>query len=250
MTVHHIRSFETGAAMLNDRVLSARFVPYGKVANVVDVLDDGTIDRYREGFTRGVFGKQAATKERGNLARIQMRHLHDRSAGVGYLGHVIGLHEEDDGLYGEVSVIPSRADDVDSMLRNGVDGMSIEFQELRNGTTVDRDGVRWRNRAALWAVSLEPVGAFAGARVLSYRADGTAIDDTELDDDTPTDPPPPDEPPPPDDEPPGEDAEQWLASARERQAELDRRFRPRQLSEEERRLEALHDEAVAAYRSA
>lgn len=239
-----------------DHTLSARFVPYGEVADVFDRLPDGNVDRYREAFVPAAFARQAATRERGVLARIHMRHLHDRNEGIGFIGPVTALRDEPDGLYGDVHVISSRADDVDGLLRNGVDGVSIEFHSPKGGTT-ERDGVRWRSRAVLWAVSLEPQGAYSTARVLSYRDDGPD-DDDEVDDDDAT--LPPDPPITPVEAPDGPDAvvaaeraaaldPDYWAKAAERQAELDRQHRPVPKSEEELRLEALHDAAVASYHS-
>lgn len=263
--LHLVRSFTPSEMSFDDHVLSGRLVPYGEVADVADMLPDGTIDRYREGFELGAFARQATSRERGVLNRVSMRHLHDRGDGLGFLGHLTALREEADGLYGSVPVIASRAQDVDGLIRNGVDGLSIEFHSPKGGTN-ERDGVRWRSRAVLWAISLEPVGAYAGARVLSYREPMPGDEDDDEGDDATTPPVPPTTPvegtgdddgttKADDDETPEQaaqraamDADYWQRAAA-RQIELDAKHRPKVLTEEEARLEALHATTVAAYRS-
>jgi len=195
MAVPHLhRAFGLAADVdLTGRTLSARFVPYGVVADVVDVFD-GQAVRYREGFDPGAFAVQATSREPGVARRIAMRHLHGRGEGLGYLGSVSALHEQPDGLHGDVLLSPSRVDDVADLLAQGVDGVSVEFHSPAGGTQT-RDGVQWRTRAVLHAVSLEPQAAYVGAKVLSMRE---ATEVAELD--------------------------TWLAEERARQAELEQRF--------------------------
>lgn len=264
--MHLFRSFEPGQLTMDDHVLSGRLVPYNEVANVVDMLPDGTIDRYREAFDPGAFARQATSKERGVVNRITMRHLHDRADGLGFLGHASALRDMPDGLYGDVPIIASRVADVDGLIRNGVDGLSIEFHAPKGGTQ-ERDGVRWRTRAVLWAVSLVPVGAFGSARVLSFRDDGADDDDDEDEttNDETTDETTDDGARPvqvgdstgvaTEDDKPDEDDEKkraaldpaWLQQALQRQAELDAKYRPPVVPDHIREQEALHDAAMAAY---
>lgn len=159
------RSYVTQFEQKDDHMLTARFVPYDEVATVVDE-DAGQIDVYQEGFRPGAFSRQATIKEQGWLRRISMKHLHD--GGLGFIGQTQALHERDDGLYGDVSILSSKHRDVDELLSQGTDGISIEFHALRGGTKIE-NGVRWRTAAHLYAVTIEPVGAYAGAKVLSLR---------------------------------------------------------------------------------
>lgn len=165
-----VRAFATDVGYdANKRTLTGRFVPYGETARVADPLPDGSgLDVYDEGFRFGAFARQAQTVEPGNLARIGLVHSHD--GGLGFLGPVKRLAEEEDGLYGDVSVLRSKVDDVEDLLADGVDGLSIEFLERRGGTDVDRTGVRWRTSAHLIRIALEAKGAYAGARVMALRS--------------------------------------------------------------------------------
>lgn len=174
-----IRTFASKIEQLDDHVLSARYVPYGETAEVVELDALGRIDKYREGFRFGAFTRQAAITEPGWLRRIAMKHLHE--GGLGFVGQTQALHERDDGLYGDVSILSSKYADVDELLRDGTDGISIEFHALRGGTKIE-DGVRWRTAAHLYAVTIEPVGAYAGARVLSLRDTPEDVDDAIGDD--------------------------------------------------------------------
>jgi uncharacterized membrane protein YqiK len=73
-------------------------------------------------------------------------------------------------------IVRSKADDVEDLIQAGVDELSIEFRLPVKGinTEIDNDGVRWRTRAHLDGVALEPKGAYSTARVLQYRADKDA----------------------------------------------------------------------------
>jgi HK97 family phage prohead protease len=149
--------------------LTGRLVPYNQVTDVADLLPDGTHDVYREGFRPMAFNTQATSTEKGVIARIGLAHRHD--SGLGYLGPFASLREDEDGLYGDVSILRSKADDVEDLLANGVNELSIEFRVPQvNGTEVDDDGIRWRVKAHLDGVALEPKGAYDQAQVLAYRA--------------------------------------------------------------------------------
>jgi regulator of protease activity HflC (stomatin/prohibitin superfamily) len=79
------------------------------------------------------------------------------------------LRDEADGLHGDVRIMPTKADDLAALLDSGVDELSIEFRVPKADHTVEVDGVRWRVRAHLDQVALEPKGAYSQARVLAYR---------------------------------------------------------------------------------
>jgi HK97 family phage prohead protease len=166
----YLRAFPSDIQRSGPRQLTGRLVPYGVVADVLDELPGGQIDIYKEGFRFGAFGPQVNTRERGVFAKIGLIHRHD--GGLGYLGPFADLQEQDDGLYGNVSVLRSKADDVEDLLAAGVGELSVEFRLAKaNHTEIDDDGVRWRTRAHLDQVALEPRGAYTTARVLAYRAE-------------------------------------------------------------------------------
>ncbi len=165
----YLRAFPTQIERTGPRQLTGRLLPYNLPADVIDDLPDGRIDFYREGFRPGAFGPQVHTREKGVLSKISLIHRHD--GGLGYLGPFVALREAADGLYGDVAVLRSKADDVEDLLAAGVEELSVEFRlPPKNNTDIDGDGVRWRTRAHLDQVALEPKGAYHSAQVLAYRA--------------------------------------------------------------------------------
>jgi HK97 family phage prohead protease len=145
-------------------------VPYNVPTEVVDV-EAGKPEFYREGFRPGAFGSQLNSNSKGVIRKIGLIHRHE--GGLGYLGPFVALREAADGLYGDVSVLPTKAEDVGALLGEGIDELSIEFHLVgRSGNTeVDAAGVRWRTRAYLHQVALEPKGAYSQAQVLAYRSE-------------------------------------------------------------------------------
>jgi HK97 family phage prohead protease len=163
-----IRAFPTNIEQIGPRQLTGRLVPYGEVTNVLDDLPEGP-DIYQEGFRQGAFGPQVNTKAPKVIQRIGLVHRHD--GGLGYLGPFTALRELPDGLYGDIMIIRSKANDVEDLLSAGVDELSIEFRLPKGNdhTEIDAAGVRWRRRAHLDGVALEPKGAYSQARVLQFR---------------------------------------------------------------------------------
>jgi HK97 family phage prohead protease len=169
---HYIRAFPstvTATLTPKGRQLTGRLVPYDTVADVLDELPDGKLDIYREGFRRGAFAPQVGSREKGVVNRIGLVHRHE--GGLGYLGPFVALRDEPDGLWGDVTVLPTKADDVGTLLEAGITELSIEFRLPRGTNTVEQDGIRWRTKAHLDAVALEPRGAYRQAQVLAYRAE-------------------------------------------------------------------------------
>lgn len=165
-----VRAFATTLEQTGTRQLTGRFVPYDVDALVLDELPDGNVDIYREGFRRGAFAPQIDSREPAVLRRIGLVHTH--AGGLGYLGPVTALRDGDDGLWGDVAVLRSKANDVEDLMGAGVSELSVEFRLPKVGhTTVDDDGVRWRTRAHLDQIALEAKGAYTGARVLAFRAE-------------------------------------------------------------------------------
>lgn len=173
----HVRAVPTMISQLGPRLsngarqLTGRLVPYNEAADVLDILEGDDMDLYREGFRPGAFSLQVNAEAKNTRTRIGLIHRHD--GGLGYLGPFIALREAPDGLYGDVRILPTKGDDVAALLEDGVDELSIEFRLPRSGdhTVVDNEGVRWRTRAHLDAVALEPKGAYRSAQVMAYRAE-------------------------------------------------------------------------------
>jgi HK97 family phage prohead protease len=165
------RSKETGY-----KILTGRVVPYNEIATVVDYLATGA-DCYQEGFRPGAFKAQVESKKKGVFTKIGFIHRHE--GGLGYLGQFVHLREGPDGLWGDVQIQPSKVDDVEALLAAGVDELSVEFWptgDAMSHTHVDDQGVRWRVRAHLDRVALEPKAAYSTAQVLAFRAE---LDDRE-----------------------------------------------------------------------
>lgn len=165
----YLRAFPTMLQRTGARQLTGRLVPYNEATDVLDELPGGEMDIYREGFRPGAFAPQANTRAKGVLNKIGLVHRHD--GGLGYLGPFVALREQPDGLWGDVDVLRSRADDVEDLIAAGVDELSVEFRLPRANHTVEEGGVRWRTRAHLDNVALEPKGAYSGARVAAFRAE-------------------------------------------------------------------------------
>jgi HK97 family phage prohead protease len=166
-----VRAFPAQIERTGPRQLTGRLVPYDVPADVADELPDGGYDFYREGFRPGAFRAQTEGREKGSFSKISLVHRHDRG-GIGYLGPFLALREEADGLYGDVAIVRSKADDVQDLLDNGVGDLSVEFRlPLVDHTEIGDDGVRWRTRAHLDQVALEAKGAYTSAQVLAYRAE-------------------------------------------------------------------------------
>lgn len=167
MSDRFFRAFPTVLKQSSPRHLTGRLVPYNVPTRVLDELPDGELDIYQEGFRPGAFEPQVNARERGVLNKIGLIHRHE--GGLGYLGPFVALREEADGLWGDVTILPTRADDVATLLEAGVNELSIEFRLPRPPNTVEESGVRWRTRAHLDQVALEPRGAYRQAQVLAFR---------------------------------------------------------------------------------
>jgi HK97 family phage prohead protease len=154
------------AQAADGRVLEGRLVPYGETADVTDATDQG-MERYREAFQPGAFAYQVGKAlQDGSVAR-RVTFVDQHQGGLGKLGYALGLEERADGLYGELRVLPRQVDNVEQLLADGVDGLSVGFVPIRSQRTAD--GTRLRTRCHLVHVALEAVGAYSSARVLAMR---------------------------------------------------------------------------------
>ena len=164
------RAMPTTLERVDKRTLACRYVPFGVTAVAVDPTPDGGLDRYHEEFAPSVFDRQiaAAAKAGGVLQRITLIDEHTSESGS-KVGYTVALRREADGIYGEARLLPSRIDDVDALLEDGIDKLSVEFLPHRGGTKLMRDGVRLRTDAHLLKVALVPQGAYEGSEVLAMR---------------------------------------------------------------------------------
>ena len=167
MTEVHVR---TATLEYSEGQLFGLLVPYNVRARVVDVLPDGKLDVYDEGFRGGAFERQAQSTEPGVIKRVAFWHTHDHQEGAGYFGPARSLEERADGLVGEFKILPTKRADLQMLIDEGHADLSVEFREARGTTEIDDAGVRWRTKAHLGGVALDPAGAYPGAEVLSYRS--------------------------------------------------------------------------------
>jgi HK97 family phage prohead protease len=191
--------------------LTGRAVPYDTPAQVTDQLPTGELESYREGFRSGAFDHQFGTPHR---VRLVDGHSPDGTVGPD-LAIATDMRNDDGGLLVDFRVFDHAASKVDTLLEVGVGDLSVGFSPARMGTEIDGDGVRWRTKALLRHVSLEPVGSYSGAQVLAYRGDPDDMleaDDAEY-------------------ERKAAELEEYLELERARQAELTASYRARGLIE-------------------
>ncbi len=147
--------------------LTGRAVPYDTPAQVTDQLPTGALDTYQEGFRSGAFDHQFGTPHR---VRLVDGHSPDGLVGPD-LAIATEMRNADDGLHVDFRVFDQSASKVAELLDVGVADLSVGFSPARMGTEIDDAGVRWRTKALLRHVSLEPVGSYDGAQVLAFRGE-------------------------------------------------------------------------------
>jgi HK97 family phage prohead protease len=152
---------------LDRSTLVGRYVPWDIPAHVVDPTPTG-VERYQEGFRRGAADRQlhGSAETKRFIAFVDQ---HD--GGLGKIGYTLDLSDEPDGLYGHLRVLPRYLDDVETMIGDGITGLSVGFRPLRHRV---EDGVTWRTAVLIEHVALEPLGAYPGAEVVAWR---TAADE-------------------------------------------------------------------------
>lgn len=150
----------------DQRLMSLLLVPYGEVS---------MLTKYPKGerFLRGAFRK-ACAEFRGRRRDLYLfrSHQHDRA-----IGRAVSLADTPEGPLAQFKIAATAAgDDVVTEYREGLlSSVSIGFRALLDG--INRtDGVREVREAALDEVSLLPMGAYEGARVLEYREPEEPVD--------------------------------------------------------------------------
>jgi Escherichia/Staphylococcus phage prohead protease len=141
---------------LVERIVEGIVVPYGETSMLTE---DPRGERFRSGsLTRTV-------KDRCD--RVKLFRLHDHSVAVGKALAWRPAHEA--GLWAQFRIAATPAgDETLGEVREGMlDAFSIGFLPKRE--TRGADGAREIIEAQLHEVSLCPIGAYDGARVLAYR---------------------------------------------------------------------------------
>lgn len=173
MTDIHIRA---GEFELRDdgRTVTGRLVPYGEVADIVELNDAGEIERYREQFLPHSLAAMAqGFKARGGNASRQSNCFvpflldhHERFDAM--IGHAVTLEDREDGawsdfrLYDDANIVKVR-----SILTESHNGLSIAFHDVRAPKVID--GIVSRVQVHVGHVAATPVPAYMGAGIESMR---------------------------------------------------------------------------------
>lgn len=177
------RSFEPQQlAFIDDgRTVETRVVPYGVIAEVWSIDDQGG-KRYSETFDRGSFSRAEKAPFR---VKLQIDHVGGELVGFGR-----ELMEDDQGLLGRFRLLETRAGLARELIQEfGYSGLSVGFIPLPGGSE-RKHGIVHRTAVHLDHVAVVPVGteAYAGSRVLALRAQGGLLEGragSELPPDTP-----------------------------------------------------------------
>lgn len=153
-------------AVTDKNTLETILVPWDKPVQVVDTLEDGSRDAYREGFRRTAFDMQV--REFPETIRDVV--LLPRHGSTETFGHARNLSIGEVGLHSVINVLPSKMDDVRSMVEQGIKNLSIEFHTMqKRHRKVEGSDIRWRDAAWLKNVAMTPVPAYEDAQVLAMR---------------------------------------------------------------------------------
>jgi len=136
------------------RTLEGMIVPYGEVTYLAPEP---------ERFVAGSLSRSVA--ERGD--RVKLFRSHDHTNAV---GQALGFRDTPEGLTGTFRLYTHALDLMDQVREGALDGLSAGFRVIRSRR--DAKGVVNVLEAALHEVSLTPMGAYDGARVLATREPG------------------------------------------------------------------------------
>jgi len=150
-------AMEVRLASTSERIVEGIVIPYDETSKLTDSPGG-------ERFLRGSVTR--TVKDRG--ARIKLFRAHDHRAAVGLPLAWDALH--DGGCWAQFRIGQTAAgEDVLNEIREGLlDAFSIGFEPVRERRGAD--GAREVVEAKLHEISLVPLGAYAGARVLATRA--------------------------------------------------------------------------------
>lgn len=159
MSVEQRAAFPLELRQIDERTLSGICVPWNETTHLAP--DPGG-ERFLPGsLTRTV-------RERG--ARLKLFHGHDYAHAIGAVMKLDPKHP--DGLWGEWRIFDTVAgnDALAEIEQRALDMFSVGFAAVK--TRRAADGVREIVEAAVHEVSLTPLGAYDGARVLATRSVG------------------------------------------------------------------------------
>jgi uncharacterized protein len=159
-------ALELRVADLDERTVEGIVVPYGETSFM-------TPDPAGERFVEGSLNR--TIRDRGDRVKLYRNHDYGRA-----VGRSVRWNPKDDrGLFGSFHIAETPAgDEVLNEAREGMlDAFSVGFRpvKVRRGA----DGAREVVEAALHEVSLAPLAAYDGARVLAVRTP-SAVDVAEM----------------------------------------------------------------------
>lgn len=151
------------------RTLEGRIVPYGEVADIVEV-DESTSElvRYREQFLPHSLAAvaQGFQARGGRFIPLLIDHNDNFDNMV---GHCIDLRSEDDGAYASFRLYDDeRLMKIRSVLSESHKGLSIQFKDIREPKLIE--GVVSRVQVHVGHVAATPSPAYVGAGIASIRS--------------------------------------------------------------------------------
>jgi HK97 family phage prohead protease len=148
---------------VDERIVEGLGVPWGEVSYL-------TPDPAGERFLPGSLTK--SVREKG--ARLKLFRAHDHSAAIGRAVKLDARHP--DGLMSSWRIFKTPAGNaaLEEIAEGALDSFSLGFMPKR--TQRAPDGVREVVEAELHEVSIAPIGAYDGARVLSMRTPASELD--------------------------------------------------------------------------
>jgi HK97 family phage prohead protease len=160
------------------RTLTGRIVPYGEVANIVE-LDEATgeLVRYQEQFLpNSLMAMSQGFQARGGKFVPLLIDHNDNFDNM--IGHATELRSESDGAYGSFRLYEDdRIMKIRSVLTESHTGLSIAFRDTRAPKTID--GVVSHVQVHVGHVAATPSPAYQGATIEALRASQGAMVDPE-----------------------------------------------------------------------
>lgn len=163
------------------RTLTGCIVPYGQVADIVELNDEQELVRYQEQFlphslaamAQG-FQHRGGRFANGQFVPLLIDHK-DRFDNM--VGHATELRDEDDGAYASFRLYDDdRITKVRSVLTESHQGLSIAFRDVREPKVIN--GVISRVQVFVGHVAATPSPTYAGAGITDIRSDGSVIVET------------------------------------------------------------------------
>lgn len=174
------RSFSVADWQWRDdgRSVEGCIVPYGKVINVTEPDETGTIHSYREKFLPHSLMTQTRYAERkGGAPDVSFLLEHNEHSFDAKIGYVKSLREDDDAAYAVMRLYDgAHLPKVRSMLEESHTGLSVSFRDTA-APKVD-NGIICRTQVHIWHVAATPAPAYDEARILAIR-NGTLVEESD-----------------------------------------------------------------------